>query len=62
MEWERITVGGGCDLRRMEVPGGWLVLAEYEVMHHIPDAGFRDGWDWRPALAFVPDPNHEWAP
>lgn len=44
------------DVSRAKVPGGWLVLMSYDV-HHT-DGG--TGWDWRPTLTFIPDPNHEW--
>ena len=57
LEWERI----GQSEFRAKVFGGWLIKTYEEVMHHLPDrGGLENGWDWRPALAFVPDPGHEW--
>ncbi|HYD91030.1 MAG TPA: hypothetical protein VEA37_06015 [Flavobacterium sp.] len=56
MNWE--TIEGG--LERAKVFGGWLVRLNCDVMHAFPDGRFDGGWDWRPALTFVPDPNHEW--
>ena len=47
--------------QRAKVPGGWLVKAFEGVTHATIDQGMVDGWDWRLAMAFVPDPNHEWA-
>ena len=36
---------------RAKVPGGWL------VRHHAGMGAFSD---WRVAMAFVPDPKHDW--
>ncbi|KKX53268.1 hypothetical protein X546_20545 [Brevibacillus borstelensis cifa_chp40] len=57
MEWEQIDKYG--EEFRAKVPGGWLVKICFEVAHDTSN-GLQSGWDWRPALAFVPDPNHEW--
>ena len=46
--------------QRLKVFGGWLVKAYTPVVHMMPDQGFQEGWDWRIAMAFVPDPKHEW--
>jgi hypothetical protein len=46
--------------QRAKVPGGWLVKAFENVSHSLLDGGMSDGWDWRVAMAFVPDPNYEW--
>ncbi len=46
---------------RAKVFGGWLVKT-YTDVHHL-DNGISaggEGWDWRVAMAFVPDPDHEW--
>lgn len=62
MDWENIGPGEW----RTPVPGGWLVKIEYEVQHMGKAIEERfsscmvSGYDWRPALAYVPDPNHEW--
>ena len=55
-KWEDID----SELQRAKVPGGWLVKMYTDVMHDVEAVGFRDGWDWRPALTFVPDPTHSW--
>jgi len=57
MEWEIID---DWHLRAM-VHGGWLVKT-LEPVHHQENGigGSGDGWDWRVAMAFVPDPEHEW--
>jgi len=46
--------------QRAKVPGGWLVKAVENVTHQTDHMGMADGWDWRIALAFVPDPDHAW--
>jgi hypothetical protein len=46
--------------QRAKVPGGWLVKTFENVTHVTEHSGMNDGWDWRVAMAFVPDPNHEW--
>jgi hypothetical protein len=44
--------------RRAKVFGGWLVKTFEDV--HRTDKFEPTGYDWRVAMAFVPDPNHEW--
>lgn len=64
LKWEEIeSEGTEAFAHRAEVPGGWLVLAQTNVCHQDPNgvAGMHPGWDWRPSLAFVPDPEHEWS-
>jgi len=56
MNWEQID---DCH-QRAQVFGGWLVKTFTDVVHLEGDYEKRDGWDWRVAMAFVPDPNHEW--
>lgn len=56
MNWERIDD----ETMRAKVYGGWLVLVQ-NVVTHVIEGRMDNGWDWRPALAFVPDPKHEWA-
>lgn len=50
--------------RRTKVFGGWLVEATTNVVHDMNyengQGGMNDGWDWRIALTFVPDPLHQW--
>lgn len=46
--------------QRAKVPGGWIVKAFENVTHETREQGFADGWDWRVAMCFVPDPNHSW--
>ena len=45
--------------QRAKVFGGWLVKS-VDPVAHIMDGGVVDGWDWRTAMCFVPDPKHEW--
>lgn len=58
MEWEEIDGNH----HRAKVHGGWLVKAYESVSHDksLNGGGMQDGWDWRVAMAFVPDPSHEW--
>jgi hypothetical protein len=48
--------------QRAKVPGGWIVKAYEDVIHITPehDDYTRQGWDFRVAMCFVPDPKHEW--
>jgi hypothetical protein len=55
LEWEDIDLHHS----RAKILGGWLVKA-YENVVHNTGSGMQDGWDWRVAMCFVPDPNHEW--
>ena len=55
MDWETID---GFHFRLM-VPGGWVFKVLEDVVHET-DRGKLPGWDWRPAICFIPDPNHEW--
>ena len=46
---------------RAKVPGGWIVKAYSSVYHQANSiCGGGEGWDWRIAMCFVPDPKHEW--
>jgi len=57
LQWEKMDDDGF--EWRAPVPGGWLVKTMDKVVHF--DGGSRrDGEDWRPSLAFVPDPGHVW--
>jgi hypothetical protein len=57
--WESIDSTMGL-FYRTKTFGGWLVMSEAEVMEHVYDR-WQSGYNWRTALVFVPDPNHEWA-
>lgn len=54
-EWEEIDNFHS----RAKVFGGWIVKSMEDVMHNTDD-GMNFGWDWRVAMAFVPDAKHEW--
>lgn len=47
-------------LQRARVPGGWLVRETLEVAHNLPEQGYVSGWEWRTALAYIPDPDGRW--
>lgn len=46
--------------KRCKVFGGWLVKCYEDVYENRESIGMNCGWQWRIAMAFVPDPNHEW--
>lgn len=50
--FERITKDGG--LRRMQVPGGWLVHSSTEYIRHAQNGSCSE------ALIFFPDPDFMW--
>lgn len=58
LKWEEL--GGDVISRRAEVPGGWLVMVYGDVFHDRDFNGARTQLDYRIAMSFVPDPNHEW--
>jgi len=58
MNWEQI----GENEQRVRVFGGWLVKS-YESVSHVDIHNCVspvDGYDWRIAMAFVPDPDNQW--
>ena len=56
-EWE--TLDG--TTQRARVFGGWLVKTCEDIYHHSDSEGrLGCGFDWRVAMVFVPDKNHEW--
>ena len=58
MEWETID---GYHFRT-KVPGGWLVKVIEDVFLFMDkdDNHPQTDFEWRVAIAFVPDINHEW--
>lgn len=60
LTWEKINDNGY--EYRARVHGGWLVKILEDVIQdrHEYGQGLVSGWDWRIAVCFVPDPNHEW--
>ena len=57
MEWEQIDKAGF--EQRAKIFGGWIVKVTEGVYHNM-DGRMDDGWDWRIAITFVPDPCHVW--
>ena len=57
LNWESFD-GGRCE--RTKICGGWLVRTFTGVCHNMPDQGMAEGWDWRVAMCFVPDPEYNW--
>lgn len=64
--WESIFTTHAEYLSRAKVHGGWLVKSVSDVRTLVPDGygGYTttDGYEWRTALTFIPDPDHEWTP
>lgn len=60
-EWERISEKDA-SFSRLRVPTGWLVREINECAHIGNDKNeyITTGYDWRVALAFVPDPDGAW--
>lgn len=59
MKWEPEQIDD--NHQRMKVPGGWIVKAYENVCTFLGyDYDIRNGYEWRVAMCFVPDPNHEW--
>ena len=56
MNWERIDNWH----QRAKVHGGWLVKTFENVSHLDDQRGICDGYDYRVAMTFVPDPLHVW--
>lgn len=48
-------------LARTRTPTGWLVCKMDDVYRDDPNrGGMQSGWEWRTAIAFVPDPDGVW--
>ena len=45
---------------RAKVQGGWIVKVLEPVVHMEEYNGMVDGWDFRVAITFVPDPDYLW--
>lgn len=58
--WEQLEHGHSGDIYRCKVPNGWLVKEYMNVCHYTADGQLKEGNDWRIAICFMPDPNHEW--
>lgn len=58
MNWEQIDEHGY--EFRAKVFDGWLVKVLENVLTCRPDCPPDFGFEYRAALAFVPDHNHEW--
>jgi hypothetical protein len=64
LKWEDIKHGMGFSMRRTKIFGGWLVTTIDEVRSPF-DTGYtqpeyKEGYEWRTSITFVPDLNHEW--
>ena len=64
MKWEKIETEIATGIYRASVFGGWLILATDDVMtptnQGYAQPVYESGHEWRTALTFVPDANHEW--
>ena len=61
LEFESVKCNIGTYIHRAKVPGGWLVACMNDVQTFQPSMQRNDdGYEWRPALTFVPDPTHSW--
>lgn len=59
--WEAVKTNHDT-LYRAKVFGGWLVRVDNDVISNpTGDMGMgSSGYEWRTALTFIPDVNHEW--
>ncbi len=66
LDWEELDSSDGFYYRRAKVFGGWLVNCSADVMspiytgYTIPPYEYKQGYEWRISITFVPDPNHQW--
>jgi hypothetical protein len=58
MKWEQIDNY----TKRARIPNrGWLVVYVEDVMTYLgPDAPNQTGYEYRPAMCFIPDPHKHW--
>ena len=58
LKWEQIDDNH----QRSKIHGGWLVKTYTDVYISLHEAEPpQQGYEWRVAICFVPDPNHEWS-
>jgi len=62
--WEFIVDNHQSNMWRAKVFGGWLVRYTENVMTRM-NTGYSQpesiqGYEWRTAITFLPDINHEW--
>lgn len=62
--FENVPNNGKYDLERARVIGGWILRETIPVMTPV-NTGYTQpemltGYEWRIAMTFIPDPNHEW--
>lgn len=64
LKWEQIPQDLTGSLNRTPIFGGWLVRLFEDIRSPInigyPQPDYQQGYEWRPSICFVPDPNHEW--
>lgn len=60
-KWEAVLKEAG-NIQRLRTPTGWLVREIMECAHIGADQNeyVTTGYDWRTAMAFVPDPDGVW--
>lgn len=56
LKWE-----SNSEYSRAKVFGGWLVKFAEDVFTNLySDSTPITGYEWRSAVTFIPDPNHDW--
>lgn len=64
MKWESVHQDHAQNIYRAAIIGGWLVMSVDDVRSPIytgyPQPEYKDGYEWRSSITFVPDINHEW--
>lgn len=60
LNWE-ILISNEGNIHRLKVPGGWLVKVFEPVSIYFGESrGLDNGFDFRVAMTFMPDPEHTW--
>ena len=60
--WEPVQQDQAGHMCRTRTPGGWLVMHTMDVQTTMSDGSKQEGYEWRSALCFVPDPQYQWLP
>ncbi len=61
IEWELLEQDQSGYMYRSKVPGGWMVKCVEDVLVDLnEDRKMCNGYEWRSALCFVPDPSYQW--
>lgn len=64
LTWEQVPQDHSGELMRVKVPGGWLIKEYQNVQTSVntgmPQNELKEGYEWRVAMCFMPDPEYKW--